>query len=451
MKILYVVIDGKISGGNNICATLLRAALKEGYEVELLTPSLGPLTESLMQEGIPIHILGLTRSFYVHQSFRLARLLKKRQIDLVHTHTSLNPEILCRIACFLARVPIICHQHDPTDYYHPNLLIAWYQRWLDRLTSHFVARFIAVSKYRCNAMVRGRGYRRDQVHLIYNGIDIGRFASRNGRESVRQEWALGVDETAIGLIGRLEPSKGQETLIEAIPLVRNQFPRTRFFLIGGDHRLGQPSLLRYQRLIQKLGLEKVCFFLGFCHDVERMLRGLDLVVLPSWWEGHPLALLEAMAAGKPVIASSVGGVPEIVSHKKTGLLIPSQNPQALSKAICELLGRPKWARELASNAYEEVSKRFDQSFMLNQVLSLYQDLESSFIKGNRLVRHREDRRRSRQDEVISEIASGTSPDQPSGTGEPSGRPLLNQPACPRDDEGTERLLSNKSLNDEAGL
>lgn len=375
MKILYVVIDGKVSGGNNICAAILRQARQEGHQVELLTPSLGPLTESLRREDIPIHILDLSRSFYFHQSFRLARLLKKRQIDLVHTHTSLNPEILCRIACFLARVPIICHQHDPTDLYHPNLFIAWYQRSLDRLTSHFVARFIAVSQYRRDAMVQGRGYKQDQVQLIYNGIDVRRFASRNGRESVRQEWALR-DETAIGLIGRLEPSKGQETLIEAIPLIRNQFPKTRFFLIGDDHRLGQPSFLRYQRLIQKLDLAQVCTLLGFCRDVERMLSGLDLVVLPSWWEGHPLAILEAMAARKPVIASSVGGVLEVVNHEKTGLLIPSQNPQALSKAICELLERPKWARELASNAYEEVSKRFDQCSMLNQVLSLYQNLGS---------------------------------------------------------------------------
>lgn len=380
MKILYVVIDGKVSGGNNVCAAILRHARYQGHQVELLTPSLGPLTESLAEEGIPIHILDLTRSFYFHQSFRLARLLKKRQIDLVHTHTSLNPEILCRIACFLAQVPIICHQHDPTDLYRSNPLIAWYQRWLDRLTSRFVTRFIAVSKYRRDAMVRKRGYKQDHVHLIYNGIDVGRFASRNGRESVRQEWALGADETAIGLIGRLEPSKGQETLIEAIPLVWNQFPKTRFFLIGGDHHLGQPSLLRYQRLIQKLGLGQVCSLLGFCQNIERLIQGLDLVVLPSLWEGHPLVLLEAMAARKPVIASSVGGVPEVVDHEKTGLLIPSQDPKALSKAICEILDRPAFAKELASNAYERVSKSFDQSLMFNQVFSLYENLGHHFYQ-----------------------------------------------------------------------
>lgn len=376
MKILYVVIDGKVSGGNNICAAILRQARQKGHQVELLTPSIGPLTESLTPEGIPIHTLDLGRSFYFHQSFRLARLLKERQIDLVHTHTSLNPEILCRIASFLARIPIICHQHDPTDLYHSNSFIAWYQRLFDRLTSYLVTRFIAVSQYRQDAMVQVRGYRREQVQLIYNGIDIKRFASRNGRESIRREWALRDDESAIGLIGRLEPSKGQETFIQAIPFVRNKFPKTKFFLIGDDHRLGQPSLLHYQHLIQKLDLAQVCFFLGFCHNVEGLLSGLDFVVLPSWWEGHPLAILEAMAAGKPVIASSVGGVPEVVSHEKTGLLIPSQNPEALSRAICEFLERPEWARELASNAYQEVSKRFDQSAMLNQVLSLYQNLES---------------------------------------------------------------------------
>jgi glycosyltransferase involved in cell wall biosynthesis len=372
MKILYVVIDGKVSGGNNICMTLLEAAAKVGYEVEVLTPSVGALINLLQQQKIKIHILALARSFHLHQSIQLTKLLKEREIDLVHTHTSLNSEILCRIACFLAKVPIICHHHDPVDTYNSNQLIAAYQKWLDRITAKLVTQFISVSKYRQTAMINGRSYDSNKVQLIYNGIDVSQFALQPCRDEMRTSLNLSPNEVAIGLIARLDPSKGQETLLKAVPLVLKKHCQAKFFIIGNDHYPDQPYLKKYYQIIQDLKLEQHCFLLGFRADIPYLLQALDIITLPSWWEGHPLSILEALAAWKPVIASAVGGTPEIIEQQQTGLLVPAKDPAALAAAICNLIENPDLAQQLANQGNTKVKQYFDQKLMIAQVLDLYQ-------------------------------------------------------------------------------
>ncbi|MGK7876197.1 MAG: glycosyltransferase family 4 protein [Xenococcaceae cyanobacterium] len=382
MRILYTVIDGKISGGNNICATILRAAMRAGHSVELLTPDLGSLTDVLAKEGVKIHLLNLARSFHFHKAVQLAYLLKKRQIDLVHTHTSLNSEILCRIACFLAGIPIICHQHEPTDVYNSNPIIAAYQRWLDRTTSRLVPQFIAVSKYRQEAMTKGRGYQADKIQLIYNGIDIDSFSCQESREEVRAEWKLNSQQTAVGLIARLEFPKGQGTLIEAAPLVLKHYPQTKFFIIGDDRFDGQPCLTKYRQMIRDFNISNNCVLLGFRSDIQRLIQGLDIIVLPSLWEGHPLIILESLAARKPAIASSVGGIPEIIEHKKTGLLIPPRNPEALAKEICHLIEQPELARKIAIKGCAKVKDKFDEKKMIARILSIYENFKNEKDKSS---------------------------------------------------------------------
>lgn len=371
MRILYTTIDGQISGGNNICTTLLRAALEVGHQVELVTPTSGTLTEQLTVIKVPIHYLELIRSFHLHKAFQLAALLRNRQIDLVHTHTSINSEILCRLACWLANIPIICHQHDPTDFYNRNPAIATYQRWLDRFTAKTVSQFVAVSENRRQVMITKRQYPASKVQLIHNGIDIKRFAQPTSRETVRQQWSLEPDAIAIALIARIEDPKGQGELIEAAPLVLQQYPHAKFFIIGDDRWPNQPYLTKYRQRVQTLGIVDQVKFLGFSPAVDQLLQGIDILTLPSWWEGHPLILLEGLAAQKPVIAAAVGGVPEIVIDRETGLLIPAKDPQALANAICALIAQPGLRQKLAIQGYQHIQSLFNQTQMIDQVLSLY--------------------------------------------------------------------------------
>lgn len=373
-KILYVVIDGKVSGGNNICVAFLEAARQKGYEVELLTPCVGELTDCLKKKEVPINILSFGKSFHFHKALKLAQLIKSHQINLVHTHTSLSSEIICRLACIVAGIPIICHQHDPTDAYNSNPIIATYQRWLDRRTSTSVSYFISVSQYRHKTMIQNRGYEAERVKLIYNGIDIESFSVQRPHNHVRSELNVKPRKAVIGLIGRLEPAKGQGILIEAIPIVLERHPQSRFYLIGDDHLPDQPSLHQYRQMIQDLGLDDVCFLLGFRTDIPQLIQELDIIVVPSLWENHPLIILESLAAEKPVIASSVGGIPEIITDRETGLLIPSADSEALARAICHLLEQPELAKMYALQGREKVENEFSKDKMIDQMLSIYQQV-----------------------------------------------------------------------------
>jgi glycosyltransferase involved in cell wall biosynthesis len=380
IKILYLVIDGKVSGGNNVCVSILRAAKDRGYEVALLSPNEGPLTTALEKEGIKVHLVSLTRSFYFHQALRLAWLLKKGGIGLVHTHTCLNSEILARIACFMAGVPIICHQHDPTDVFNANRLISGYQHWLDKMTSRSVFKFIAVARSRYEAMIKFRGYREDKIRLMYNGISIEDFSHDHMREAVRGELGLTENDIAVGLIGRLEPAKGQDTLISAAPGVIEMFPETKFFIIGDDHLEGKPSLMKCLKMIKGSSLENKCFLLGFRPDINRLIHGIDIVVLPSLWEAHSIVILEALAAKKPVIALEVGGTPEIITHEKEGILIPLAGarhavPLRLAREICRLIGDPDLVTEITENGYKKVKEKFSEEQMIEKVFALYEEVE----------------------------------------------------------------------------
>ena len=376
MKILYIVIDGNISGGNKVCTSILHGAKNAGHEVELLSPNAGPLTIALENKGIIVHKLSLARSFHLNKAIELAALLKREKIDLVHTHTSLNSEILARIACFIANVPIICHHHDPVDIFNKNSLISGYQHWLDRITSKCVHRFIAVSKSRYEAMVKYRGYAEDKISLIYNGINVEEFEYIDSEDMACKGLNLNKNDLAIGLIGRLEIAKGQDTLIKAGSSVIKQYPNAKFFIIGDDHIDGKPCLKRYQKMIKELKLEDRVFLLGLRPDIKQLIHSMDIIVLPSLWEAHSIAILEALAAKKPVIASEVGGTPEIIRNESEGILIPPKDPDALANAICRLIEDTGLVQKIKENGYKKVKENFSEERMIEMVFKVYEEVEN---------------------------------------------------------------------------
>jgi len=303
-------------------------------------------------------------------------LLTRERIGLVHTHTSLNSEILVRIACFIARTSIICHQHEPTDTFNRNLLILGYQHWLDRITSKAVSKFVAVSKSRFEAMMKYRKYPKEKVELIHNGIRIADFASEDARKTTRKALSLKRDDIAVGLIGRLETAKGQGTFIRAIPDIINRYPNTKFFIIGDDHIKGKPCLTKYKKMIQELELDNICFLLGFRPEINSLMQGMDIIVLPSLWEAHSIVLLEALASKKPVVASRVGGTPEIITHQKEGILISPNNPEALAYGILQLVENPDLVKEITINGFRKVKEEFSEEKMVDKVFEIYKEAVS---------------------------------------------------------------------------
>ena len=174
------------------------------------------------------------------------------------------------------------------------------------------------------------------------------------------------DRPRVAFIANFRRMKGHCDLIHALPRVLKEFPRLRILCAGRDDSLGE-----IPRLAREAGVDQALCLLGYCADTARILRHSDLMILPSLWEGCPNSVQEAMALGRPIITTRVGGIPEILESEKQGLLIPPQSPDALAEALLRLLRRPDEARALGCAARERAARDFPVDLMVRRLEAIY--------------------------------------------------------------------------------
>jgi glycosyltransferase involved in cell wall biosynthesis len=210
-----------------------------------------------------------------------------------------------------------------------------------------------------------------KVFLIPNGVEIKVFTEANQSlvEALAQEWKIRSHTPVIGTLARLHEQKGHSYLLDAVAQLRREIPDVKALVVG-DGEL-RPSL---EQRTQALRLSDSVIFTGTRRDVPEILALLDVFVLPSLWEGLPIALLEAMAAGLPVVATRVGGVPEVVVDGETGLLVPPRDPDALSEAILTLLQDPDLRQKMGQAGQERVREYFSVERMVEETEALYERL-----------------------------------------------------------------------------
>src|SRR5919197_1412763 len=224
----------------------------------------------------------------------------------------------------------------------------------DRLVSRFVDRVIAVSEAARAFLISGKGYDARKIVVVPNGRDLSVFRPGAGGQAVRKE--LGIDRATpvVGVIGRLEEQKGHGYLLDGWPAVLSEFPDARLLVVG-DGRL-RATL---ERRVRELGVAHSVLFAGFRADVPRVLDAVDVLVLPSLYEGMPLTAIEASAMAKPVVATAVDGTPEVIREGRTGRLVPPRDPAALSRALRALLRDPADAQRLGCAGRDFVLARFE--------------------------------------------------------------------------------------------
>lgn len=285
----------------------------------------------------PAHRLGLVTS--------LARWLEAERIDLLHCH-SYKPNISARLAGALLRprgLRIVAHYHNQYD--------ANWQRDgtldLDWLLARQTGAFIAVSGSVRDHMVERLGISAKQITTIPNGADIARFQTAQTQQQARRALGLPSDRRIIGLVGRISEQKGQEDLIRAAPSLLAAFPDAHFVFAGAPDEAGHQHHM--EGLVRELGVGHAVTFHGFLTDMAAFYRAIDLLAAPSRWEGFGLMLVEAMAAGAPIVAARVGAIPEVVVEGETALLVPPADPAALAGAIQALLHDPTAMQRFAAN------------------------------------------------------------------------------------------------------
>jgi glycosyltransferase involved in cell wall biosynthesis len=301
----------------------------------------------------------------------LARWLRHRGIDLVHTHSS-KAGILGRLAARRAGTPAVVHTVHGWSFNttQPALVRALYV-WLERWAASWTDRLVVVAEANIRQGLAAGIGRPEQYCVVHSGIDVDAFAAPAGRVAVAGAGALacGDGELLVGTVACLKPQKDPLTLVRAARRVVEAEPRARF-VVAGDGAL-RP---RVEALAAELGLGDRLVLLGWVDDVRSLLHSLDVLVLTSRFEGLPRAVLQAMAAGVPVVATEVDGVPEVISDGETGRLVAPGDDQAVADAVLDLLADPARRTRLACAAQERLRGSFEISTMLSELEAIYAGL-----------------------------------------------------------------------------
>jgi glycosyltransferase involved in cell wall biosynthesis len=289
---------------------------------------------------------------------RLARLISRAGIDVVHTH-NVTPWLYAGLAARLAGARLVHTEHSNLFPHQRRLMAA--ERWLARLTDVIISDSDKVRRG-----LLGQRLPAERIRTIVNGIDTARFAGREPSQALRASVGVAPGQPVLGAVGRLVPVKDHETLLRAFAEVCRQRPEAVLVLVGDG-----PQRALLEQLAQQLGVAPAVRFAGEVPDVAPWLALLDVFVLPSLSEGMPLTLLESMAAGVPAVATRVGGIAEALLEGETGLLVPPKDPQALAQALLRLLGDEPLRKRLGAQAQQRARKAFDVRTMVRAYEDTY--------------------------------------------------------------------------------
>ncbi len=338
-----------------------------GYEVIVgCLSSKGSLIEVLRHAGISVIEFNprgaLFRPRGIFQVLRLTWFLRLHPFDVVQTH-DLYSTLMGVPAAWLARIPVILSCRRDLSHWW------WYTPHRRRILRHIQNRstyVIANSQAVRDFLVEKDGFDSSLVRVIRNSVDLERFTNVRG-DRQEQFPHLGPESELIAAVANMHfETKGYTDLIRAAAEVSREFPAAKFLLIGdGAERA------RIEGMVAELGLSKTVLFLGRRNDVPKVLACCDMFVSPSWAEGLPNSVLEAMAAGLPIVATRVGGTPEIIEHGVSGLLVPPRDSHALATAILQLLGDKGLAKRLGRSAQERAREQFSFERLLSELERLY--------------------------------------------------------------------------------
>jgi glycosyltransferase involved in cell wall biosynthesis len=300
----------------------------------------------------------------------LWRLLRCVRPEVVHTHTS-KAGAVGRLAAWLAGIPVVVHTpHGHVFYGYYGWFLSTLFCYAERLLARLTDRIVTLTDRGAQEHVRYKIASPQKFVTIHGGIDLAQVRSVGIDPAVkRKELGLPPEGPIVGTAGRLVPIKGLEWLLKAATRVLTEFPQACFVIIGDGPMLGE-----LRQLTSKLGIGLRVVFLGRREDVPECLAALDLFVLPSLNEGMGRALIEAMAVGCPVVATRVGGIPDIVADGTTGLLVPPQDDRALADAILILLRDRSRRAAYGEAARQRVDERFDVTSMVRNIEQLYEEV-----------------------------------------------------------------------------
>lgn len=375
-RVAHVINSFGLGGVPQVAYQLLRSLPADTYDLYLyILKSYDDNSKARQQLSDHFKDIGVTvrcpdrdeKKFYVVS--QLTSWLLSDRINILHTH-SYKPNIYGRLAGLLCRqtgLKIIAHYHNYYDNKWAGGDSLIFEQQLKLSTDHFLACSASVAQHAADKI----GIKQERIEILLNGIDLSRFNVSHDREAIKSELGLAGDYKLIGTVGRLCEQKAQDIFLEAAARINRSYPNTMFLIVGAADE--SEMLARLQAQTNALGLQDMVRFLGYVSDIPRIYSLLDILVMPSRWEGFGLALVEAMAMGLPIVATHVGGIPEVVIENETALLVPPEDVSALTQAIERLLTQPDLATAML-NAGRKRASQFDYSRIGQQAHQGYQRL-----------------------------------------------------------------------------
>lgn len=371
-KVLYITELVDLGGGEKSLLYMIEALNKEQFCPVVLCPKEGPLTGELRRKNVRVvvfpfgraeKLFGIIPILPLGGMVRVLCLLRSERIGLVHANCFLGA-VLAAFACKILRVPLVWTVHGWTSGGGLQGM----------LMNVFIDRIITVSTAVERFLMRSDTLHPGKVQTVFLGVDLAEFRALKDRAAVRQEFHVPEAAPLIGMVGRLQAVKGHRYFLEAARLVKNELPAAKFIIVG-DRLFNNPSDEGYPEqvkiLIDHLGLGPDIVCTGFRNDVPDILGSMDVLVVSSLRESFGLVVIEAMAAGVPVVSTRCEGPEDTIEDNATGILVPVRDPQALAKGVISILADRERTKKMTSQARERVEKMFTVGVQTQKIEKVY--------------------------------------------------------------------------------
>jgi glycosyltransferase involved in cell wall biosynthesis len=368
LSVAHVVLSLQVGGMERVVLHLANQGKLAGHRVRVIClEKPGLLGEQAKSMGLDVISLGKQPGLTPGLVGEIRGVLRETRLDVVHTH-QIGALLYAGPAARKERVPVVVHTEHINNVAKSRTFSRRLRvRLLWGIAGRYADRFCCVSQDTADAA--RMTVRATKLRVIQNGIPLADFDAANHRESTRASLAIGPGTMVIGVVARLDEVKCQDLLIRAFASARKAFPESCLLLVGDGPR--RKALIQ---LVAELGLEPVVHFAGYQSEPHRYLQAMDVFVLPSRLEGMPLAILEAWAARLPVVASRVGGVPQVVADGQTGLLFESGDQAALEKLLLQVMADASLRDRLGTAGRRRVEADFDTRRMAADYQQQYSEI-----------------------------------------------------------------------------
>lgn len=381
IKVLHIIQGRHFGGAEQVVLTLSKCFDSAHISPSVLCLSNGLLLKKLKEAGIPSFLIPMkTKKDILLPLLKTIRLVRKKKIDIIHTHT-VRSNLIGRLASLLTGRKCITHLHSPILRDFADLRRGRFNEMIDSITRFLADRYIAVSHSLRREMIQ-RGMPPDKIVTIHNALDFKSLHAsvdpHSVRGGIRKEYNIPANAFILVLVALLRPRKGVDVIIKAMESVLEHFPNVHLFIVGNDDISEDPDYgNKLRRMASGLGIESNVIFTGFRDDVPAILKECDLMVLPSLFgEGFPMVILESMAMGVPVVASRVEGIPEIIEDGVNGFLVEPGDSEDLANKIVEVLKNPILLKTAGRKAQEKMTNEMDGHRQAEKIEKVYREVSA---------------------------------------------------------------------------